>query len=58
MIAGIKNAGKLDLSALSTFYNIFINKVAKLEEKINFLSYFFIPAGQEKIEVNMLKLIL
>jgi hypothetical protein len=58
LIAGIKQSGKLDFTAFTKFYSIFVNKTASLNEKIKFLSYFFIPEEQEKAEVDTIKLIL
>lgn len=49
LMAGVKQSGKFDLEAFTRFYAIFVNKIAGLHDKINFLVYFFIPHGQEKI---------
>ena len=58
LIAGLKQDDVFNLAALTRFYGIFINRVSPVKEKIRFLLYFFIPFGQEKIEFEVLKLIL
>ena len=46
LITGLVQDGKFDLIAFTRFFSIFVNKIANLDEKIKFLLYFFIPAGQ------------
>ena len=58
LFGGLKQESCLNLAALTRFYSIFINRVAPLNEKIKFLVYYFIPNGQDKIELGVLKLIL
>lgn len=58
LISGIKQIGNFNLGALVRFYAIFINRIASFSEKIKFLLYFFIPHGQEKIQLDVMKLIL
>ena len=58
LISGIKQEGRFTLNAMVKLYSIFINRVASFEDKIKFLLYFFIPHGQEKIQLDVLKLIL
>lgn len=58
LFAGLKQEEDLNLAALTRFYAIFINKVASHAEKVKFLCFFFIPAGQDKIDLQVLKLIL
>lgn len=55
LLSGLKQKGNLDLKAFSLFYSLFVNKVATLEEKTNFLTYFFIPVDQREVDLEVVK---
>jgi hypothetical protein len=39
----------MSLSSFTRFYTLFVTKIAAVREKIDFLVYFFVPQGQDKI---------
>jgi hypothetical protein len=50
--------GYLSLAAFALFWQLFVSRTAKVEEKTEFLVYFLLPAGQERVELSVLRLIL
>jgi len=41
----------INLEAFTRFYVLFVTKVSNLPDKINFLSYFFIPNGVANADI-------
>lgn len=55
----VQNAGgSLSLTSFTLFWNLFVGRTAKNQEKVDFLTYFLMPAGQERVELEVIKLIL
>lgn len=46
------------MTSFTLFWNLFVGRTAKIEEKVHFLTYFLIPAGQERVELEVIRLIL
>ena len=53
-----ENGGSLSLSSFTLFWELFISRTAKIEEKALFLVYFLLPAGQEKVDLDVIRLVL